>query len=568
MKKIFLLTFSALCSCFAISHAQTLLTINGGSMVLEPGAVLFVEGGIENINSGSIDNDGTIELEGDLLIDGTSTFDGTDPNVVRFSGGADSDVTTNGAIFDVIEIDKDATFDVNLLDNLTIAGSLDFISNDNKVNLGANNLIMQAGSAITGADEQDYVVTDGAGYMVREGLAASTSFKFEVGDANSYTPATLAANGGHATDTFSVRVDAEPLDMGLTGSPVGDAVHAVWDIEEMTTGGSDVDVTLEWGLGDEDGDFDRSQSGVSHYDGGWDLLYANTDMADVVVPAQRWSQTRSNVSDFSPYAVGGESLSNALVLDLTVMLQGAMDGGSPAMQDSIRSRDLLDAVTLQPYTALGFVPEGFGGNETVDVSVFDDTGIPADNIVDWIWVEIRDAVTPTTVLATKSALLTRDGSIVDLDGTSNLTIAGLADGNYHIAIRHRNHLEIRTASAQALSDAALAYDFSSGLGQAYDDGVTANDPMFLHAGSGLYAMWTGDGNQDGDVKYNGANNDKNEVLFVVGATTPNNVMSGLYSPADFNMDGDVKYNGANNDKNMVLTVVGLTSPNNIVSAHQ
>ncbi|MDX1410228.1 MAG: hypothetical protein R3330_18890, partial [Saprospiraceae bacterium] len=65
------------------------------------------------------------------------------------------------------------------------------------------------------------------------------------------------------------------------------------------------------------------------------------------------------------------------------------------------------------------------------------------------------------------------------------------------------------------------------------------------------------------VKYNGANNDKNEILGAVGLTTPNNIVAG-YNRFDVNMDGVVKYNGANNDKNVILQQVGLMSPNNIV----
>ncbi|MDX1410071.1 MAG: hypothetical protein R3330_18100, partial [Saprospiraceae bacterium] len=110
------------------------------------------------------------------------------------------------------------------------------------------------------------------------------------------------------------------------------------------------------------------------------------------------------------------------------------------------------------------------------------------------------------------------------------------------------------------------YDFTTGLGQVYDDGVTTNDPM-TDIGGGVYAMWAGDVNQDGDVKYNGGANDKNEILGIVGLGTPNNIEF-LYSPGDVNMDGDVKYNGGANDKNVILGVVGLSTPNNIVSEHQ
>jgi hypothetical protein len=76
-------------------------------------------------------------------------------------------------------------------------------------------------------------------------------------------------------------------------------------------------------------------------------------------------------------------------------------------------------------------------------------------------------------------------------------------------------------------------------------------------------LWAGDINNDHLIRYNGAMNDKNEVLKIVGLTTPNNVVFGYYK-ADLNLDGMVRYNGGNNDKNEILKTVGLTSPNNVV----
>jgi hypothetical protein len=81
--------------------------------------------------------------------------------------------------------------------------------------------------------------------------------------------------------------------------------------------------------------------------------------------------------------------------------------------------------------------------------------------------------------------------------------------------------------------------------------------------SGRYAMWSGNGRIDRQLKYNGSVNDRNTVLSAVGLLTPNAIVAG-YLLGDYNMDGLVKYNGGSNDRNVLLGNVGLTTPSAIV----
>ena len=43
----------------------------------------------------------------------------------------------------------------------------------------------------------------------------------------------------------------------------------------------------------------------------------------------------------------------------------------------------------------------------------------------------------------------------------------------------------------------------------------------------------------------------------------NNVLF-IYDRSDVNLDGQVRYNGAANDKNVILLTVGLSTPNNVI----
>ncbi|HLF63969.1 MAG TPA: hypothetical protein VI603_09455 [Saprospiraceae bacterium] len=559
MRKNFLLTLSAIVLSSGM-FAQILLKNDGAMLVIEPGATLVVEGGIENINGGTIDNDGTLEVQGDFL--NSAIFDGTDPNTVIFSGGASANVTSGGDAFYDVEIDKASGFDISLLDDMTVTGDLSFVADNNKINVGANDLIIQDNGAIVGADDDDYVVTGDVGYLRKQGLDASETFVFPVGfDDLTYNPATLAANGGHTGDEFSVRVRENLFLDGLaeTDQATEAAADAMWDITEGTVGGSDVNVTLQWAETDELADF-PTEVGVSRHDGtNWDLLESQVSAP---AGADPYTQVRNNVMSFSAFAVGGEPVGHALAMSLKTFLQGGYVSG--LHRDSLRFNSLIP--TDEPYTGLPYTHTGFGGGESVAASVFTPTG--DDAITDWVVVELREAGNPTTILASKSALIQRDGDIVDLDGVSPLAIYGLADGSYHIALKHRNHLSIRTASAQALTNTPLGYDFTTGLSQAYDnpDPLIENDAMVLLSG-GAYGMWGGDANLNNITRYNGSLNDKNAVLAEVGTTAPNNVLIDEYSIFDLNMDGIVRYNGASNDKNLVLTVVGTTEPNNVITGH-
>ena len=64
-------------------------------------------------------------------------------------------------------------------------------------------------------------------------------------------------------------------------------------------------------------------------------------------------------------------------------------------------------------------------------------------------------------------------------------------------VRHRNHLAVWSAAAQALvkgTTTAGAYDFSAGPGQAYGAGA-------LKPEGGVHVAWGGDVNQDGVVDF-------------------------------------------------------------------
>ena len=233
-----------------------------------------------------------------------------------------------------------------------------------------------------------------------------------------------------------------------------------------------------------------------------------------------------------------------------VLLQGCYVSTQLNMHDSLRRASLVPAT--EPYTALGYSYTPGGAVGTIPSTVMANASNTA--VVDWVVVELRDAVNPALIVASKRGVLLRDGSVMDVNRLSPLWIA-VPPGNYRVAVRHRNHLGAMTASPVALSSANMIIDFTA-------TAFTAHGTNALNTVGAKKVLWPGNTNFDGQVKYSGSANDRDPILTAVGSTTPNNAVSNVYDRRDTNLDGVIKYTGAGNDRDIILTNVGSTTPNN------
>lgn len=238
-------------------------------------------------------------------------------------------------------------------------------------------------------------------------------------------------------------------------------------------------------------------------------------------------------------------------LNVRALLDGPYDSSTGLMNDGIRSLGLLQLI--EPYTNMNY-PHVNGGGESTTLPVVSVGGSNA--IVDWVVLELRSATTPSLVMDTRSALLQRDGDIVDVDGSSPVNMRSAA-GPYHVAVRHRNHLGVMTGTPVDLSPTSPLLDFTNAALGTY--GTQARKTS-----GGTFSrqvLWSGDAGFNHAVTYTGAGNDRDPILVNVGGTTPNNTVTG-YAPNDINLDGQVKYTGIGNDRDPILVTVGGTTPNN------
>lgn len=559
--KIRLFTLSALSFFALLSQAQTLLYNDGATVTIQPGAVLYVEGGVTNTATGTINNDGTLEVKGDFLNQGT--WDSTDPNTIKFSGDANSSVTSGGATFRNVVIAKGSGFNVNLMDDMSISTDLDFAGTNNKINIGAFDLNFGDLATVTGPSSTEYIITDDLGSVFKS-FSSTGSFLFPIGfDANGYNPVTLNITAGPA-ETFSARVGAAPTDGdGLSGDPITtDVVNAVWVLDESTTGGNTYDITLGWQESEELVGFNDALNAVSFNDGnGWDALF--TDLG----PEVSNTRTRTGLTNFGAFAVGDKTVANTVIVNAKVYLEGPYNAAAGMMHDSLRVNDYIPLTEPYTGTPYSYLHKAYGGAESVPNNTTFDQPTNPDDVIDWVIVELRNSAVPTDILATKAALLQRDGSIVDLDGVSPLAIEGMADGNYYIGIRHRTHLGVRSNSTYALSNTATPLIDFTIAGTAFDDpSVTKPASPMKTLSGGPLGLWSGDANFNGIVAFNGGGNDKNIIISTLGSGNLNSTLPG-YNRTDVNMNGVTSFNGAANDKNVILANVTSADINSPLTAH-
>ncbi|MFZ1569076.1 MAG: SdrD B-like domain-containing protein [Thiolinea sp.] len=263
-------------------------------------------------------------------------------------------------------------------------------------------------------------------------------------------------------------------------------------------------------------------------------------------------QGLSSVSSLK-IAVTDDKLNDGISLQTKVLLQGPYAGSTGLMQDSLRSLGLLPIT--QPYTANPF---NYQGTEQLNLDLATVTG--KDAIVDWVLVELRDAVQPNTVVAGKAALVQRDGDVIDATtGSTVLNFKGLAAGNYVVSLRHRNHLGVKTAAAVAFNTTPVVIDFSQ----------TATLVAGAHArleSSSLALLWAGDVTHDARLILIGVGSDTNAILTTVLKAPTNLGLNSSYRllgylDTDLNMDGNTLFIGPSNDNNVLLGNVFLFPSN-------
>jgi hypothetical protein len=226
------------------------------------------------------------------------------------------------------------------------------------------------------------------------------------------------------------------------------------------------------------------------------------------------------------------------------------------MRDDLRIHNVIP--TTSPYSAMGMT--GITPVSDASATLVGSAAPSNENsIVDWVFVELRSASDPTVVVDSRSALIQRDGDIVEVDGVSPVTFTTAVPANYYVAVKHRNHLGVMSAAPIALGFVPKVVDFRQVSTPTYNlnPAVVVNVPQVpVEQGVAMWAgntLYTNTVDQRREVIFQGTDNDVNGMFQQV-INAPGNALFKSpffklkgYFNEDVDMSGEVIFQGTGND---------------------
>lgn len=525
--------FCLLC-LFAATDAMAQMKIDNSIFFIQAGATVTVQGDVTS--NADIQGIGLLLLKGSTL----------------------QSIDFSGKTIPNLELDNAANV---TLQNSNVRISNNLVLTNGKFQTANFDLILAATANITGANNSRFVATNGNGFLKKELTADIAAYELPVGENANYRPAYLTTAGSsYASANFGVRVSGTK-DVN-TPPMAASFIKTSWPLSKTgITGGA---VTLA-GQYIDPVDIAGTENNIAGYFfNGTDWSSAgeihNAAINRVTVPVTTNTGTLSGINKF-------------LLVGAKVFLQGAYDSVSGLMADNLRTLPFgpssntanfpsSDPYRVAPYNA-SFTHVANAGVETItDNAVVAAQTVAANNIVDWVFLELRDltASPGNTILQTRSALVQRDGDIVDIDGVSPVTFNNLADGNYILAVRHRNHLGL---SIDQSSPRTITEKKSTAFSVNAIDLRTANDAQ-LFGTAAAYAtaphpvlgtvnlLWGGNANLNNQTRFTSLNNDRDLLLINALGNVPSNFINNVYHAADVNMNRVVRFSGLNNDRDFIL----------------
>ncbi|MCA0381325.1 MAG: hypothetical protein LCH58_04130 [Bacteroidetes bacterium] len=536
-----------------ITIGVTLLSLSAqAQLVVQNGATFFIDAGA------------TVTVQGDV----TASANITGTGKLLMKGTALQNLNLNG--FSVPNLEIDNASHVALGGAGRVEGVLTFTNG--KLQLGANNLTVSSAGSFTGAAAGKFVETNGTGELRKE-LTAAGSVTLPLGVGSDYTPLQYQLTGGTYTSAF---VAGRAINGGHPAKHPRstDFLNNYWSLNRSGVAGATVTAVGTY-VDPSDVTGTEADLRAMTYNGStWALGSAQDNAANTVTAA-----VPTNTGDL--YA-----MNRFVLVSPKAFLQGAFDVNTGLMRDRYRnstgtySPGTLPASNILPTSdpyrnaslSTAFVHVANSVPETLTSSaVLNDQANSQNNIVDWVFVELRSISSPTVapVVQTRSALIQVDGDIVDIDGLSPVYFKNIDAGNYAISLRHRNHLGLSTNPAipVALSLANTNNDLSTAAAGSLFGSASNNYSVT----SGKNLLLAGNAFLNTSSNYLGLNTDRAQVLTLMGnaggSPTPSRILSTgadyfTYGLGDLNMNRTVDYLGLTPDRSFLLSTVlgGVPSP--------
>jgi hypothetical protein len=530
-----------------LSPLLILMALNAAAQLKIDNALFFIQPGA------------TVTLQGDIA----SNVDIKGTGLLLLKGSTLQQVDMGGNTIPNLELDNIAN--ATLVNTNTRIGNI-LVFTNGKIQTGNVDILLGPSATATGANSNKFVWTNGTGQLKKELAADIANYELPVGENTNYRPAYLTTTGSsYLLANFGVRV----LGTADANKPPSTTsfLKTAWPVTKTgITGGA---ITI-----------------AGQYIDPTDVTGTEANLVGYFNDGTNWSssgETHSAAINMvaAPVTTNSGSLSGInkfLLVGAKAFLQGAYDPTTGLMADNLRtlpfgsSASTANFPSTDPYRAVpyntAFTHVANANTETIASStVVTAQPFIADNIVDWVFLELRNfnASPGNTILQTRSALIQKDGDIVDVDGISPVTFNNLANGNYIIAIRHRNHLglSIDQTSPRAINETkstaftANAIDFKTAA-DAQLFGAAAAFTTAAHPVLGTVTLlWGGNANFNNQTRFTSLNNDRDHLLINSLGNVPSSFINNVYHSADVNMNKAVRFSGLNNDRDYILiTVLG------------
>lgn len=516
-KRWFRLLLAGLFGIYLCESANAQLVVEG-SLVLQGSASIQVAGNITL--QGSVTGSGTLELNGEQQV-----LQGNAISLPKLK-------ISNGT-------------QVQLMASCTIQQLLEFGSG--KLFLNDASLEMAPSANTLNASGNGYIVTNGLGSVVRQ-VTQPGIVQLPVGSTQNYFPISYTITSVNGTATVGVRfIDSIPANQSVL---VEDRLSGYWkaSIQNATV----------------------TQAQAGYTNNGIASGFA-TNLRPMIWQGSRWISpatstidTVSRVINFGAVEHGYQLAANNKFVWLSgrVFLQGAFLQGAGRMADNLRTPTnlipLSDPYRQAPYN-VSFSHFANSRREITTNAIFVDQPNTDNNVVDWVFLELRS--TSGQLMGTRSALLSRSGRLIDIDGSNSIYFKNLDSAAYTLTVRHRNHLGLATDAVAAktltmLPPSNIQFDFTSMT----DADLFGNTNAYVTSTDGFVLLRAGNANSNSNIRYSGPSNDNAYLLSTILGGVSTLILNNVYSAGDLNMNRNVRYSGPGNDNAFLLsTVLGGTT---------
>jgi hypothetical protein len=453
--------------------AQAQLVNDGATIKIQPGAVIFVAGNVENKNAGTISNDGKLEVQGNFLNTATYTTATADDSLIM-SGGGNVTLNAGAATLSFLHINKTANTNfVTLTNSLTVGNKLTYNSGTLSTDPIANVYTLNAGVGVT------FEFTAGREIV---GRVRRTGWSNGVARVFNQPNMQVTTNGGTTPTEFTVNMIPE--------ANGGDPTQTQREVQRKyvfaSAGGTGFTADARFPYVSTELDNNTEANLVP-----WNL--PATEWIGRLTPVARdaandWVSTTGIAN--ADIATEWKLADPRYTMNATAYLRGSWNGVS-AMNAG--SNGILPLA--QPYNT---TPFSYAGTESVGA-------IPNANVVDWVLVELRKpldglpgSATSATIIGRKAGFLLTNGTVVDLDGVTPISFDINKQGAGFMVVRHRNHLGVMSNSLPSNITGSYANNFAV-LANSYKAVGSPSDPVIALAGGSNFGLWAGDANKSGVV---------------------------------------------------------------------